>query len=62
VQSLIPMLTAVFGMMLPHEQLRMGQWLGLAGVGLVVGEAAGEIELFAGTETSVPVRRNEDQN
>jgi hypothetical protein len=56
------MLTAVFGMMLPHEQLRMGQWLGLAGVGLVVGEAAGEIELFAGTETSVPVRRNEDQN
>jgi drug/metabolite transporter (DMT)-like permease len=44
VQSLTPLLTAAFGVMLLHEQLRRGQWLGLAlglvGVGLVVGEAA----------------------
>lgn len=44
VQSLTPLLTAVLGMLLLHEQLRIGQWsglaLGLLGVGLVVGEAA----------------------
>jgi uncharacterized membrane protein len=44
VQSLTPLLTALLGMMLLHERLRIGQWLGLAlgtaGVGLVVGEAA----------------------
>ena len=44
VQSLIPLLTAIFGMVLLHERLRMGQWfglaLGVAGVALVVGEAA----------------------
>jgi drug/metabolite transporter (DMT)-like permease len=44
VQSLTPLLTALLGMMLLHERLRIGQWLGLAlgtaGVALVVGEAA----------------------
>ena len=44
VQSLTPLLTAIFGMMLLHERLRTGQWLGLAlgvaGVAFVVGEAA----------------------
>ncbi len=44
VQSLTPLLTAIFGMLLLRERLRMGQWLGLAlgmaGVALVVGEAA----------------------
>ena len=44
VQPLTPLLTAVFGMLLLHERLRTGQWLGLslgmAGVALVVGEAA----------------------
>ena len=44
VQSLTPLLTAIFGMLLLHERLRTGQWLGLAlgvaGVALVVGEAA----------------------
>jgi drug/metabolite transporter (DMT)-like permease len=44
VQSLTPLLTAIFGMLLLREQLRRGQWLGLllglAGVALVVGEAA----------------------
>jgi drug/metabolite transporter (DMT)-like permease len=44
VQSLTPLLTGIFGMMLLHERLRTGQWLGLAlgvaGVALVVGEAA----------------------
>jgi drug/metabolite transporter (DMT)-like permease len=44
VQSLTPLLAAIFGMMLLRERLRMGQWLGLglgvAGVALVVGEAA----------------------
>ncbi len=44
VQSLTPLLTALLGMMLLHEHLRLGQWLGLAfgmaGVALVVGEAA----------------------
>jgi drug/metabolite transporter (DMT)-like permease len=44
VQSLTPLLTAAFGVMLLRERLRGGQWLGLAlgmaGVGLVVGEAA----------------------
>ena len=44
VQSLTPLLTAIFGMMLLRERLRIGQWLGLvlgvAGVALVVGEAA----------------------
>jgi drug/metabolite transporter (DMT)-like permease len=44
VQSLTPLLTAAFGVMLLHERLRGKQWLGLAlglaGVGLVVGEAA----------------------
>jgi drug/metabolite transporter (DMT)-like permease len=43
-QSLTPLLTAVLGMLLLHEQLRVRQWsglaLGLIGVGLVVGEAA----------------------
>lgn len=46
VQSLTPLLTAVFGVALLHEQLRPRQWLGLAlgmgGVGLVVGHAAFE--------------------
>jgi drug/metabolite transporter (DMT)-like permease len=44
VQSLTPLLTAVLGVGLLHERLRMRQWLGLAlgvaGVGLVVGQAA----------------------
>jgi drug/metabolite transporter (DMT)-like permease len=44
VQSLTPLLTAVFGMLLLDERLRIAQWsglaLGLIGVGLVVGEAA----------------------
>lgn len=44
VQSLTPLLTAVFGVVLLHEHLRPRQWLGLAlgmaGVGLVVGYAA----------------------
>ena len=44
VQSLTPLLTAAFGVVLLHEGLRRSQWLGLAlglmGVGLVVGEAA----------------------
>jgi drug/metabolite transporter (DMT)-like permease len=44
VQSLTPLLTAIFGMVLLRERLRTGQWLGLAlgvaGVALVVGEAA----------------------
>jgi drug/metabolite transporter (DMT)-like permease len=44
VQSLTPVLTAVFGVALLHETLRQTQWLGLglgmAGVGLVVGNAA----------------------
>ena len=44
VQSLTPLLTAIFGMLLLHERLRTGQWfglaLGVAGVALVVGEAA----------------------
>jgi drug/metabolite transporter (DMT)-like permease len=39
-------LAAIFGIMLLHERLRMGQWLGLVlgvtGVALVVGEAAVE--------------------
>jgi drug/metabolite transporter (DMT)-like permease len=46
VQSLTPLLTAVFGVALLHEQLYPRQWLGLglgmAGVGLVVGHAAME--------------------
>jgi drug/metabolite transporter (DMT)-like permease len=46
VQSLTPLLTAVSGMVLLRERLRVGQWLGLAlglaGVALVVGEAAME--------------------
>lgn len=46
VQSLTPLLTAVFGVILLHEQLRPRQWLGLAlgmaGVGLVAGYAAFE--------------------
>jgi drug/metabolite transporter (DMT)-like permease len=46
VQSLTPLLTAVFGVALLHEQLRPRQWMGLAlgmaGVGLVVGHAAFE--------------------
>jgi drug/metabolite transporter (DMT)-like permease len=46
VQSLTPLLTAVLGVALLHEQLRPRQWLGLflgmAGVGLVVGHAAME--------------------
>jgi drug/metabolite transporter (DMT)-like permease len=44
VQSLTPLLTAAFGLVLLHERLHSRQWLGmalgLAGVGLVVGEAA----------------------
>jgi drug/metabolite transporter (DMT)-like permease len=44
VQSLTPLLTAIFGVALLHEPLRSRQWLGLAlgmaGVGLVVGHAA----------------------
>lgn len=44
VQSLTPLLTAAFGLVFLGEWLRTGQWLGLAlglaGVGLVVGEAA----------------------
>jgi drug/metabolite transporter (DMT)-like permease len=44
VQSLTPLLTALFGLVVLHERLLIGQWLGLtlglAGVGLVVGEAA----------------------
>jgi drug/metabolite transporter (DMT)-like permease len=44
VQSLTPLLTAAFGVLLLSERLRGAQWLGLAlgllGVGLVVGEAA----------------------
>lgn len=44
VQSLTPLLTAVFGVALLHEKLRPRQWMGLglgmAGVGLVVGHAA----------------------
>jgi drug/metabolite transporter (DMT)-like permease len=44
VQSLTPLLTAMLGVALLHEQLRPRQWLGLglgiAGVGLVVGHAA----------------------
>jgi len=44
VQSLTPLLTAAFGLLLLHERLRGRQWLGLAlgfaGVGLVVGQAA----------------------
>ena len=44
VQSLTPLLTAALGVVLLHERLRSGQWLGLAlglaGVGLVVGQAA----------------------
>ena len=44
VQSLTPLLTAALGILLLHERLRWAQWLGLAlglaGVGLVVGEAA----------------------
>ncbi|MCW3476700.1 DMT family transporter [Limobrevibacterium gyesilva] len=44
VQSLTPLLTAAFGLVLLRERLRTGQWLGLAlglaGVGLVVGQAA----------------------
>ena len=46
VQSLTPLLTAVLGVALLHEQLRLRQWMGLAlgmaGVGLVVGHAAFE--------------------
>ncbi|MBS0530748.1 MAG: DMT family transporter [Proteobacteria bacterium] len=44
VQSLTPLLTAICGVVLLQERLRAAQWLGLvlgmAGVGLVVGEAA----------------------
>ena len=44
VQSLTPLLTAAFGVVLLHEPLRSRQWtglaLGMAGVGLVVGHAA----------------------
>jgi drug/metabolite transporter (DMT)-like permease len=44
VQSLTPLLTAVLGVVLLREPLRRRQWLGLgmgmAGVGLVVGQAA----------------------
>jgi drug/metabolite transporter (DMT)-like permease len=44
VQSLTPLLTALFAVVLLHEPLRPRQWLGLAlgmaGVGLVVGHAA----------------------
>ncbi len=46
VQSITPLLTAVLGVALLHENLRPRQWLGLvlgmAGVGLVVGQAAFE--------------------
>jgi drug/metabolite transporter (DMT)-like permease len=46
VQSLTPLLTAAFGVIVLREALHGGQWLGLAlgllGVGLVVGEAAFE--------------------
>jgi drug/metabolite transporter (DMT)-like permease len=46
VQSLTPLLTAVFGVALLHEHLQPRQWLGLAlgmaGVGLVIGHAAFE--------------------
>lgn len=46
VQSLTPLLTAVFGVALLHEHLQPRQWaglaLGMAGVGLVVGHAAFE--------------------
>jgi drug/metabolite transporter (DMT)-like permease len=46
VQSLTPLLTAILGVVLLHEQLRPRQWLGLglgmSGVGLVVGHAAVE--------------------
>ncbi len=46
VQSLTPLLTAVLGVILLRERLRTGQWtglaLGLAGVSLVVGQAAFE--------------------
>jgi threonine/homoserine efflux transporter RhtA len=31
VQSLTPLLTAIFGKALLHEQLRLDQWLGLVG-------------------------------
>jgi drug/metabolite transporter (DMT)-like permease len=44
VQSLTPLLTAAFGLVFLHERLLASQWLGLtlglAGVGLVVGQAA----------------------
>jgi drug/metabolite transporter (DMT)-like permease len=44
VQSLTPLLTAILGVVLLQEQLRLRQWwglaLGLTGVGLVVGQAA----------------------
>jgi len=44
VQSLTPLLTALFGLVVLHERLLITQWLGLtlglAGVGLVVGQAA----------------------
>ena len=44
VQSLTPLLTATFGLVILRERLRTWQWLGLAlglvGVGLVVGQAA----------------------
>ena len=44
VQSLTPLLTAAFGVVLLHEHLHLRQWtglaLGMAGVGLVVGQAA----------------------
>jgi drug/metabolite transporter (DMT)-like permease len=44
VQSLTPLLTAALGVVVLHESLRPRQWLGLflglAGVGLVVGQAA----------------------
>jgi drug/metabolite transporter (DMT)-like permease len=46
VQSLTPLLTAAFGVVVLREELQASQWLGLllglAGVGLVVGEAAVE--------------------
>jgi drug/metabolite transporter (DMT)-like permease len=46
VQSLTPLLTAILGVVLLHEQLSARQWVGLAlgmtGVGLVVGHAAFE--------------------
>jgi drug/metabolite transporter (DMT)-like permease len=44
VQSLTPLLTAAFGLVVLHERLLASQWLGLtlglAGVSLVVGQAA----------------------